>query len=117
MKRILPLIIAASLALPIAVRAEKKPFPPPELFGTWSCSVEIFGLFKVEPYPSKHPDDTQTVEITINADGSVQGKIGNAIFKNASVHSNRGWIGRKLNLKTDFIISGGTLQGKVTPQR
>jgi hypothetical protein len=116
MKKILKLLLVAMIALPVLAHAGKQNFPPPELVGTWACSVEIFGPFKAETYPSKHPDDTQEVTITINADGTVEGKIGNAIFKNASVHKNRGWIGRKLNLKTDFIVSGGTLKGKVTPR-
>ena len=100
----------------MVVRADNKRFPPQELVGTWSCSVEVFGSFKTGSYPSKHPDDTQEVVITIQPDGSVQGKIGNAVFENASVRRNRGWIGRKLNIKTDFIVTGGTLQGKITPK-
>ena len=116
MRRILALAIATGLAIPMVVHAGTTPIPPTELVGTWSCSVEIFGPFKVEPYPSKAPDDTQKVVITIKADGSVQGTIGNAVFKNASVHRNRGWMGRQLNVKTDFIVSGGTLRGKVTPR-
>ena len=92
------------------------PFPPPELVGTWSGSVEIFGPFKAEPYPSKSPDDHQRVVITIHADGTVEGKIGNAVFLNSTVHKNRGWLGRKMNLKTDFLVCGGVLQGKVTPR-
>jgi hypothetical protein len=47
MKHTLCLIIAATVALLIAAHAEQKPFPPPELAGTWSCTVEIFGPFKV----------------------------------------------------------------------
>jgi hypothetical protein len=78
--------------------------------------VEVFGPFKAEPYPSQHPDDIQKVVITFTADGSVEGKVGEAVFQNSSVRRNRGWIERKLNLKTDFIVSGGTLQGRVTPR-
>lgn len=116
MIRIATLVIAAGLTLPIAVHADTKPFPPPELVGTWSCTVEIFGPFKMGSYPSNAPEDTQNVVITIHTNGMVEGRIGHAVFKNASLHRNRGLIGRKLNLKTDFIVSGGTLQGKVTPK-
>jgi hypothetical protein len=70
----------------------------------------------VEPYPSKAAEDHQTVTITIHADGSVTGGIGGAVFRESSVRKNRGWIGRKLKLKTDYIVSGGTLQGKITPK-
>jgi hypothetical protein len=46
------------------------------------------------------------VAIDINSDGSVTGKIGDAKLKNGRLSQNRGWIGRKLNLATDYIIKG-----------
>ena len=116
MKRLLALIIAACLAVPVIVLAGNKRTPPPELVGTWSDSAEVFGPFKAEPYPSRHPDDTQEVIITIAPDGSVTGRAGNAVMHNARFMKNRGWLGRKLKIKTDYIVYGGTLQGKVTPR-
>lgn len=116
MKQILIVAVALTLAAPCITMAGEKSFPPPELIGTWTGSVEIFGSFKVQPYPSKASEDHQRVTITISADGTIEGKVGDATFKNSSVQKNRGWIGKKLNLKTDYIISGGTLQGKVTPK-
>lgn len=47
------------------------------------------------------------VAIEIHSDGSVTGKIGDATLKNGRLSRNRGWIGRKLNLATDYIITGG----------
>jgi hypothetical protein len=96
--------------------AESPMFPPAEMIGTWTNTVEVFGPFKVQPYPSQAPEDHQTVTVTINADGTVSGKIGAAVFKNCSVSRNRGWLGKNLNVKTDYIIQGGTLEGKVTPK-
>ncbi len=115
MKRILIIALGLTLFSSSISMAGNEQFPPPELVGTWTGTVEIFGSFKVEPYPSKAPEDHQQVVITIHADGTVIGKIGNAEFKNSSVSKNRGWIGRKLKVKTDYIVSGGTIQGKVTP--
>lgn len=46
------------------------------------------------------------VAIDVHSDGSVTGKIGDATLKNGRFSHNRGWIGRKLNLATDYIIKG-----------
>lgn len=109
--------ILTVLALFLTVApAPAKDFPPQALVGTWQGSVEIFGPFKVEPYPSKAPEDHQDVMITITSSGTVSGRIGQAMFSGCTVHRNRGWLGRKLNVKTDFLISGGQMEGKVTPK-
>jgi hypothetical protein len=115
-KHTLIAILVAAVMIPLVSGAADKQFPSPKLVGTWTGSTEVFGPFKVEPYPSKAPEDHQNVILTIKADGTVAGKIGNAEFKDASVKRNRGLIGRKLNIKTDYIVCGGTLQGKVTPR-
>lgn len=93
-----------------------KDLPPQNVVGTWRGNVEIFGPFKTDPYPSKAPEDHQDVIITITSSGSVTGRIGQAVFSGYSLQRNRGWLGRKLNLKTDFIICGGYLDGKITPK-
>src|ERR1019366_8892730 len=46
------------------------------------------------------------VVVNILADGSVTGKIGNATLIDGRFEANRGWLGRKLNLATDYIITG-----------
>lgn len=50
------------------------------------------------------------VEVRSNGDVSVQ--IGDAVLSKGHLRKNRGWLGRKLNVKTDYIIEGrltGTL--------
>ncbi|MBD3376070.1 hypothetical protein GF406_13620 [candidate division KSB1 bacterium] len=108
--------LSAMLLIVSLVSAAAKDFPPPGLTGTWTGQVEIFGPFKVEPYPSQAPEDHPQVIITIHSDGTVQGRIGAAKFVDAFVRKNRGWFFRLLNIKTDYIITGGTLEGKVTPR-
>jgi hypothetical protein len=54
------------------------------------------------------------VAIDINSDGNVTGKIGDATLKNGRLSRNRGWIGRKMNLATDYIIKGD-LTGSLVP--
>jgi len=46
------------------------------------------------------------VAVDINRDGSVTGKIGDATLVGGCLQSNRGWLGRKLNLWSDYIIEG-----------
>jgi hypothetical protein len=47
-----------------------------------------------------------SVAVDIHADGSVTGKIGDATLVGGRFAVNRGWLGRKLNLATDYIITG-----------
>lgn len=46
------------------------------------------------------------VALNIGADGAVSGQVGDATLKNGKLRKNRGAIGRKLNIKTDYIITG-----------
>jgi hypothetical protein len=46
------------------------------------------------------------VKVEIHADGSVTGTVGDAKLTGGRFQQNRGWLGRKLNLATDFIIRG-----------
>ena len=52
------------------------------------------------------------VKVDINADGSVNGTIGDALLNEGHFQSNRGWLERKLNLATDYIITGN-LEGSI----
>ncbi len=87
--------------------------PPEELVGTWSARAEVFAPFKKDEYPSRNPDDWIPISLTIQADGLVDGSIGNARFSGCWIENNRGWLGKKLNLKTDYIIRGGALEGGI----
>jgi hypothetical protein len=44
------------------------------------------------------------VKVEIQADGSVTGTVGDAKITEGRFQENRGWLGRKLNLATDYII-------------
>ena len=52
------------------------------------------------------------VKVDIHADGSVTGTVGDAKLLEGRFASNRGWLLRKLNWATDYIITGG-LDGAV----
>ena len=46
------------------------------------------------------------VKVDVHADGTVTGTVGDAKITTARLQRNRGWLGRKLNLASDYIISG-----------
>lgn len=46
------------------------------------------------------------VSLLIDKSGQVIGMAGGATFEGCSVKQNRGWIGRQLGIKTDFLIQG-----------
>ena len=52
------------------------------------------------------------VKLDIHADGSVTGTVGDAKLTDGHFLRNRGWLGRKLNLWSDYIITGG-LEGPI----
>jgi hypothetical protein len=47
-----------------------------------------------------------SVKVDIHADGSVTGTVGDAKLSEGHFESNRGWLLRKLNWATDYIITG-----------
>jgi hypothetical protein len=46
------------------------------------------------------------VSLIIDKDGNVAGMAGEATFEDCILTQNRGWIGRQLGIKTDFLING-----------
>lgn len=56
-------------------------------------------------------EDSVLVSIDIDKSGHISGMVGEATLEKCILKPNRGWVGRQLNLKTDFIISG-KLEGK-----
>jgi len=47
------------------------------------------------------------VQVDIRPDGSVTGRVGDATLREGQFLRNRGWLFRKLNWATDYIITGG----------
>lgn len=52
------------------------------------------------------------VQVVIHPDGTVTGTVGDAKLTEGRFDQNRGWLGRRLNLATDYIIAGN-LDGDV----
>jgi hypothetical protein len=70
----------------------------PEMAGHWEGTARII--------VSWCQQKDVVVSVDIHSDGSVSGKIGDATLINGRFERNRGWLGRKLNLATDYIING-----------
>ena len=89
------LLLAALLAAPIQAATDAT---ADSLTGKWTGSGRIVvDWCKQSQLP---------VVITIQRDGTVTGKVGDATLQHGRLMPNRGWIGRKLNLATDYIVRG-----------
>jgi len=76
----------------------------PEMCGRWKGNADIVvNWTKARTLP---------VEIAIAADDRVTGKIGDATIVNGRFRANRGWLGRALHIKTDWVIDG-RLEGPI----
>ncbi|MCK4261743.1 hypothetical protein KAX00_01410 [bacterium] len=75
-----------------------------EVAGTWEGKALII----VSWCSQKELD----VLVKINPDGAVTGKVGDAKLSDGLFKRNRGWLGRKLNIKSDYIIVG-KLEGAI----
>ena len=96
--------------------AAEKPVIPDSIAGTWSGKGFLNSPLAQKIPPSDVPADNPEIQIIIGTDGSVTGTVGQAHFCECIARKNRGWLGRLLNIKTDYIIKGGYLQGSLCPQ-
>jgi hypothetical protein len=70
----------------------------PAMVGTWQGDARIVVAWCRQP--------TLPIAVEIAADGTVTGKVGDATLAHGRLAANRGALGRKLNLATDYIITG-----------
>jgi len=83
--------------------------------GTWSGPARVAVRIPQASGPARFATDTVPVTLTVRADGSVEGRVGEASLVEAYVLQNRGWIGRAIHLATDFRLEG-RLRGAVFPE-
>ncbi|MEI6089028.1 MAG: hypothetical protein WCR42_01110 [bacterium] len=90
--------------------------PPQSIVGNWSgkhlvvVRTQTNGKYNFTKSPG-----ALNFNIIIYSDGKLTGTLGTATFEGCVVYKNRGWIGRTLNLKTDFVIKG-KLVGPIFPE-
>ncbi len=78
-------------------------FPAQNLLGEWSGKATLL----IDKNKS-----SVDIKILIHADGTVSGTVGLAKLKGV-YDTNRGWLGRLLNIRSDYIIKSGQIIGKV----
>ena len=98
-KRILGLLITSTLTLAFTGSRAAENIVTPAMVGHWEGNAQII--------VSWCHQTNLTVKVDIHADGSVTGTIGDAKLTDGHFLRNRGWLGRKLNLYSDYIIMGG----------
>lgn len=92
-------LIATLAALMIAnsSRADENILTP-AMTGHWEGNARIVVIWCKQKY--------LPVKVDIHPDGSVTGTVGDATLIDGRFESNRGWLFRKLNWATDYIIMG-----------
>lgn len=87
--------------------------PTEEMVGTWVGNTEIIADFKKDESPSSNPEDWFLLTIIIHPDGRVTGTMGDAVLEDCKINLNRNDFERAINVKTDYIISEGYLNGSI----
>jgi len=106
-----------AMLLPVvALRADAGGTVPDQLLvGQWQGTNRFFGMSHEEIAENKVAARSMAAVLQISTDGTVTGRIGGAELSGCFVVANRGWLGRLLHVKTDFIIRG-TVVGAVAPR-
>lgn len=88
---------------------------PSHLVGNWQSRQKLTVRTKTDgKFVFIEAPDSVQLRFTIDAKGNISGKIGNADLVNCTVEKNRGELGRKLNLATDYVVKG-ELNGAIFP--
>jgi len=91
-------IVAVAVLLLNGAAAAGAEAVTPAMAGNWQGSGKIVVIWCHQP--------SVAVSVTIQLDGQVTGQVGDARLVDGRFARNRGWLGRKLNLATDYIIAG-----------
>lgn len=112
---LIPIILVLLFIQPNSLSAENWS-PPASLVGNWSGKHLVVLRTKKDGKFNyiKHPGAVN-FSISINQNCKVSGSLGTAVFEDCIIQKNRGWIAKKLNLKTDYVIQG-KLVGSIFPE-
>ena len=100
----LVLVMVVSLSMVRAGLCKEMSGVSSEMAGTWEGKAQI-----VVSWCTQRELD---VVVNINRDGTVTGKVGDAKLIDGLFKRHRGWLGRKLHIKSDYI-SVGKLDGAI----
>ncbi len=105
------LLISAAVLLATATLA----LADTPLAGRWHGNDRFFGLRQEEGATAQGVPHYVETDLTISNTGTVTGHIGGAELSECVLEANRGWLGRLLHIKTDYIIRG-KMTGRVSSQ-
>lgn len=120
-KRHTPILLALLIVATLSAGCLVRPMDtiPDSLLGTWHGESTVRLPIVFVPEPDDDPGDDVRVliaiDITIHDDGTVTGTVGDAKMVDCVLKQNRGELGRRLNLATDYIIMDGYLVGPFVP--
>ena len=114
--RMTRLLAALAILLPVLTSSANAgaTVPDKSLIGQWHGQNHFFGISRKEIVEKKVAIQYVETKLEISADGKVTGHVGRAELSGCVVEANRGWCGRLLHIKTDFIIRG-KIVGAVAP--
>lgn len=102
--RITGLIATLAMLLTVSSSSAAESVATPAMVGHWEGNARIIVIWCHQTNLS--------VKVDIHADGSVTGMVGDAKLTKGRLLRNRGWLFRKLNWATDYIITGGLDGGR-----
>lgn len=98
------LLFAFIISITILLACDKSVVPG-NLSGTYTGKERVFIRYD-RGGQYIYRDNYVLMSLIIDSKGNVSGMVGDAIFDGCNVVQNRGWIGRQLGIKTDFLING-----------
>jgi hypothetical protein len=99
-------IVGALMLLMVSVVSGCGASPDQRLVGSWQGTNRFTGISYREAVDKKVAVQPVETVLVIATNGVVTGHIGGARLTNCVVAANRGWLGRKLHLASDFVIQG-----------
>lgn len=100
------LFLASCLAYVLFISCKQWEVPS-HLIGNWQAKQKVTVRYKPDgKFVFVNAPDSILIQFSIDKEGYVSGQLGNATFTNCKVLKNRGDLGRKLNLATDYVIKG-----------
>lgn len=112
--RTIGVVAALATLMPIFTTSAAKPVSVADLGGSWNGHSRFKGISFQEATQKGAEAQGVEVSLKISADGKVTGRVGRAELQGWAVEANRGWLGRLLHMKTNFVITG-KLAGAVIP--
>lgn len=100
--------LAQLLALAFLPALDAASLPSPEMVGQWEGNAQIIVIWCRQ--------QQLKVSVEIFPDGRVSGRIGDAEISDGKISRNRGPLGRKLQLATDWIIRGNLVGAVVAAE-